>query len=87
MTWLEVRIATFMRPLIDQNKLCTTEMRFILCISCKAEPRQGQVEQFSKSKKKFQQITHKEWISSLNTLYARYSKVYFSNGYNIFYFD
>ena len=40
--------------------ILATEMRFILCRSCKAGPRQGQAEQLSKSKKKFHQTTYKE---------------------------
>ena len=42
-----------------------TEMRFILCKSCLAGPRQSQAEQLSKSRKKFHQTTYKEIISTL----------------------
>ena len=38
----------------------STEMRFILCRSCYAGPRQSQAEQISKSKKKFHQTTYNE---------------------------
>ena len=40
-----------------------TEMRFILCKSCKAGPRQGQAEQLSKSKKKFHRVQRINLIS------------------------
>ena len=52
-------ILSIFRFLLFQPFLCT-EMRFILCKTCQAGPRQGQAEQLSKSRNKFHQTTYKE---------------------------